>query len=81
MHVEQILNDPFLNKGTGFTQQERDELGLNGLIPPVVRTIDEQATEVYEQFAKKSTDLEKRFFLMEIFNNNRILFFYLFSRH
>ncbi len=81
MKAEEILNNPFLNKGTGFTQAERDELGLNGLIPPVVRTIEEQATEVYAQYQSKETDLEKRFFLMDIFNNNRTLFFYLFSQH
>ncbi|GAY73689.1 malolactic enzyme [Lentilactobacillus kosonis] len=81
MNSQEILNNPFLNKGTGFTQEERDELGLNGLIPPRIQTIDEQATETYGILQTKGSDLEKRFFLMNIFNENRTLFFKVFSQH
>lgn len=81
MTAHDILNDPFLNKGTAFTLEERKELGLIGLLPPYVQTIEEQAAQTYAQMQTKVNDLEKRLFLMEIFNTNRTLFYYLFSQH
>ena len=81
MTSHDILNNPFLNKGTAFTLEERKELGLIGLLPPYVQTIEEQAAQTYEQMQTKVNDLEKRLFLMEIFNTNRTLFYYLFSQH
>ncbi|WP_332375597.1 malolactic enzyme [Lactococcus cremoris] len=81
MRAHEILNNPFLNKGTAFTMKERQELGLIGLLPPTVQTIEEQAEQTYEQYLTKPSDLEKRHFLMEIFNTNRTLFYYLFNKH
>lgn len=81
MTAHDILNNPFLNKGTSFTLEERKELGLIGLLPPYVQTIEEQAAQTYAQMQTKANDLEKRLFLMEIFNTNRTLFYYLFSQH
>lgn len=81
MTAHDILNNPFLNKGTAFTLEERKELGLIGLLPPYVQTIEEQAAQTYAQMQTKDNDLEKRLFLMEIFNTNRTLFYYLFSQH
>ena len=81
MTAHDILNNPFLNKGTAFTLEERKELGLIGLLPPYVQTIEEQAVQTYAQMQTKVNDLEKRLFLMEIFNTNRTLFYYLFSQH
>ena len=81
MNAHDILNNPFLNKGTAFTLEERQELGLIGLLPPYVQTIEEQAAETYAQLQTKANNLEKRLFLMEIFNTNRTLFYYLFSHH
>lgn len=81
MNAYDILNNPFLNKGTAFTLEERQELGLIGLLPPYVQTIEEQAAETYAQLQTKANNLEKRLFLMEIFNTNRTLFYYLFSHH
>ena len=81
MKKHSILNDPFLNKGTAFTQEERKELDLIGLLPPYIQTIEEQAAQIYAQMQTKVNDLEKRLFLMEIFNTNRTLFYYLFSQH
>ena len=81
MKKHSILNDPFLNKGTAFTQEERKELGLIGLLPPYIQTIEEQAAQTYAQMQTKVNDLEKRLFLMGIFNTNRTLFYYLFSQH
>jgi len=81
MRGHDILNNPFKNKGTAFTQEERQELGLVGLLPPYVQTLEEQATQTYAHMHQKANDLEKRLFLMEIFNTNRTLFYYLFSQH
>ena len=81
MNAHDILNNPFLNKGTAFTLEERKELGLIGVLPPYVQTLEEQAAQTYAHFSKKATNLEKRLFLMEIFNTNRTLFYYLFSQH
>lgn len=79
--TQSILNDPFNNKGTAFTETERQQLGLVGMLPPKVQTLDEQAEEVYQQYQTKSSDLEKRMYLMSIFNENRVLFFKSFSQH
>lgn len=81
MRAHEILNNPFLNKGTAFTMEERQELGLIGLLPPYVQTLEEQAATTYHQYQMKPNDLEKRHFLMEIFNTNRTLFYYLFNQH
>ena len=81
MKSHEILNNSFLNKGTAFTMEERKELGLIGLLPPYVQTIEEQAEQAYQHFLRKPSDLEKRLFLMEIFNTNRTLFYYLFNQH
>ncbi|MHA5093986.1 malolactic enzyme [Oenococcus oeni] len=76
-----ILNDPFINKGTAFTEAEREELGLNGLLPAKVQALQEQVDQTYAQFQSKVSNLEKRLFLMEIFNTNHVLFYKLFSQH
>lgn len=76
-----ILNDPFLNKGTAFTVEERKELGLTGTLPAKVQTLQEQADQAYGQFKSKASQLEQRQFLMTIFNTNRTLFYYLMGQH
>ena len=77
----EVLNNPFLNKGTAFTKEERKELELTGLLPPQIQTIEEQAEQVYAQYKSKEPLINKRRFLMEIFDTNRTLFYYLFSQH
>lgn len=81
MSAHDILNNPFLNKGTAFTLEEREKLGLVGMLPPYVQTIEEQANQTYAQMQTKANNLEKRLFLMQIFNTNRTLFYYMFSQH
>ena len=76
-----MLNDPFLNKGTAFNEEERAKYGLTGLLPSCIQTIEEQSNQAYAQYQKKDSDIEKRHFLMEIFNTNRTLFYRLFSEH
>lgn len=77
----ELLNDPFLNKGTAFTQEERKKYGLVGLLPPNIQTIEEQAEQAYVLF-QQYPDLEtKRHYLMRLFSENRTLFYNLFSKH
>lgn len=76
-----ILDNPFLNKGTAFTNQEREDYLLVGALPPKCENIEQQAKRAYAQFLKKSNSLEKRSYLMEIFNNNCTLFYYLMKKH
>ena len=79
--AEDILNNPFLNKGTAFTQAEREELGLVGTLPSHVQTIEEQSQQAYLQFQQRPTNLAKRLYLMDLFNENRTLFFHLMAQH
>ncbi len=77
----ELLNDPFLNKGTAFSMEERAELGLIGLLPPTEQTIEVQAQQVYGNFQTKPNVSEKRHYLMNIFSRNRTLFYYVFKQH
>ena len=75
------LNDPFLNRGTAYTKEQREQYHLEGMLPPKQQTLEEQVREVYLQYQEKKTNLEKRIFLMTVFNTNRVLFFKIFSEH
>lgn len=77
----EIINNPFLNKGTAFTVEEREHFNLKGIVPPTIQTIEEQAAQAYEEVCGKQSDIEKRHFLMELFGRNRTLFYKLFSQH
>lgn len=77
----ELLDDAFLNKGTAFTESERKKLELEGLLPPCVEDIETQAQRIYRQMERKTSLIEKRRFLMEVFNFNRTLFFHVFSEH
>ncbi|MDR3631092.1 MAG: NAD-dependent malic enzyme [Desulfocapsaceae bacterium] len=70
-----LLRDPGLNKGTAFTEEERDALGLQGLLPPRVYTIDEQVRRVIWNLNKKPTDLERYIFLTSLQDRNKTLFY------
>ena len=75
------LNDPFLNRGTAYTKEQREQYHIEGMLPPKQQMLEEQAREVYLQYQGKKTNLEKRIFLMTVFNTNRVLFFKVFSEH
>ena len=77
----EILNNPFANKGTAFSMAEREKLNLVGLLPPVVQTLEEQMERTYLQYQKKAKNLEKRVYLMTLFNTNRTLFYALMAQH
>lgn len=76
-----MLRDPFLNKGTAFTKEEREKYNLVGTLPINIQTIEEQAKETYDHYQAKPNNFEKRQFLMELFNTNRTLFYYLMDQH
>ena len=71
----ELLRDPLLNKGTAFTERERDALGLRGLLPPHVLTQDEQADRVLKHLRHLPDDLEKYIALAALHDRNEALFF------
>ncbi len=76
-----VLSDPRLNKGTAFSQQEREELGLVGLLPSRVLAIEEQASRAYRQYLEQPSDLAKNVFLTALHDRNEVLFFRLLGYH
>src|SRR5512134_787283 len=70
-----LLHDPTLNKGTAFTEAERDALGLRGLLPPRVLSQEVQVDRVLENFRRKTSDLEKYINLTALHDRNEALFF------
>jgi malate dehydrogenase (oxaloacetate-decarboxylating)(NADP+) len=76
-----LLHDPGLNKGTAFSREEREALGLLGLLPPRICSMDQQVQRVLENFRKKSTDLEKYIFLIGLQGRNETLFFRVLEDH
>ncbi len=70
-----LLHDPVLNKGTAFTEAERDALGLRGLLPPRVSTQETQVMRVLENVRRKTTDIEKYIYLVSLQDRNENLFF------
>lgn len=78
---KEVLSNPFINKGTAFTREEREELGLDGLLPPHVLTLDEQANRAYEQYSMRTTNLFKNGLLYDLYNRNVVLFYRLLKDH
>ncbi len=76
-----LLRDPRLNRGTAFTVQERSALGLEGLLPATVLSLEEQATRAYEQYAAQPTDLAKNEFLAALHDRNEVLYYKLLEAH
>ncbi|BBH52198.1 NAD-dependent malic enzyme [Fluviispira sanaruensis] len=78
---KQLLLNSFLNKDTAFTYDERSEFKLDGLIPNVIETLDEQVVRVYGQYLKKESDIERNIFLTQLYDRNETLFFRLMQEH
>jgi malate dehydrogenase (oxaloacetate-decarboxylating) len=76
-----LLDTPLLNKGSAFSDAERRDLGLLGLLPPHVSTPDEQLARAYENFQRKTSDLERYIFLASLQDRNETLFYMLLQRH
>lgn len=70
-----LLRDPALNKGTAFTEEEREILGIRGMLPPVVQTMEVQLMRVLENFRRKSNDIEKYLFMIGLQDRNKTLFY------
>jgi malate dehydrogenase (oxaloacetate-decarboxylating) len=76
-----LLNNPPLNKGTAFTEAERESFGLHGLLPPVVESLDDQCVRAYQAFSLKSNDLERHIYLRQLQDTNEVLFYRLLLDH
>ena len=76
-----LLNTPLLNKGTAFTEQEREKFGLHGLLPPTVASLDEQVARRLQAFRQMSSDYDKHVFLRGLQDSNEVLFYALLVRH
>ena len=71
----ELMRNPFLNKGTAFTEREREMLGLRGMLPPRVLTMEQQCARILESVRRKPTDLGKYITLMALYDRNRNLFY------
>jgi malate dehydrogenase (oxaloacetate-decarboxylating)(NADP+) len=78
---QELLHDPLLNKGTAFTDRERNECGLHGLLPPRVITIEDQVMRAIENYRAKPNDLEKYVFLEGVHDRNETLYYRLLMDH
>ena len=76
-----LLEDPIANKGTAFTEAERAEFGLDGLLPPVVESLDQQAARAYEAFGRYEDDLGRHVYLRALQDTNEVLFYRLLIDH
>ena len=76
-----VLTTPLMNKGSAFTLEEREALGLNGLLPPVVSTLESQVASAYLQYQRLPDALGKNIYLTALHDRNEVLFFRLFSEH
>ncbi|WP_345889313.1 NAD-dependent malic enzyme [Shewanella algae] len=76
-----ILEAPLINKGSAFTEEERIFFNLEGLVPYVIETIEEQASRAYDQFKNFSNDLDKHIYLRNIQDTNETLFYRLVQNH
>lgn len=77
----ELLNNQMMNKGTAFTNEERASLGLHGLLPPQVETLDEQVTRAYGAYKRKDDDLERHIYLRALEDTNEVLFYRLLLDH
>lgn len=76
-----ILSNSFLNKGVAFTKSEREELGLEGLLPPAYLTLDEQVDRIYNLFLECPTDLSKNTYLTSLSERNKVLYYKVISKY
>ena len=77
----EVLNNPQINRGPGFTVQERSELGLHGMLPTAVESLAEQVLRSYSEFLALETDIEKWVFLSGVQDTNEVLFYALLCEH
>ena len=78
---QDVLHTPLLNKGTAFTASERVALGLTGLLPPAIKTLDQQAGRAYGQYREQPDDLARNVYLTALHDRNEVLFYHLVTSH
>jgi malate dehydrogenase (oxaloacetate-decarboxylating) len=76
-----VLSNPMLNKGSAFGAEERRALGLIGLLPPAIKTLEEQAGRVFAQYSAEPDDLAKHTYLTALHDRNEVLFYAVLSQH
>ena len=76
-----LLENPLLNKGTAFSEDERLQLGLLGLLPPHIEDLDSQVARAYEAYQRKTEDLERHIYLRSLQDTNEVLFYRLVLDH
>ncbi|MGW5610508.1 NAD-dependent malic enzyme [Streptomyces sp. NPDC003753] len=76
-----VLTDPLRNRGVGFTQADRDELGLTGRLPSAVLTLEQQAQRAYEQLQAQDGDLAKNVYLEQLHDRNETLYYKVLTDH
>lgn len=77
----ELLNHPGLNKGTAFTEEERNKFALHGLLPPQIESLDTQVVRAYEAYQRKHDELERHIYLRALQDSNEILFYRLLLDH
>src|SRR5262245_61750409 len=70
-----LLVNPLLNKGSAFSEEERRDFGLAGLLPPHVSSVEEQLARTYESYRRKETDLQRYIYLVSLQDRNETLFY------
>ena len=78
---QRLLECPLFNKGSAFSEEERRELDLLGLLPPHVASMDEQLARTYENYSRQQTDMERHIFLASLHDRNEVLFYRLLETH
>ncbi len=81
LHGPALLRDPHYNRGAAFTLEERAALGLEGLLPAAVLTLEDQARRAYDQYRAQPTDLAKNTFLAALHDRNEVLYYKLLEEH
>src|SRR5579862_17500 len=80
-HGRELLRNPRLNRGTAFTHEERSALGLDGLLPSAVQTLEQQATRTYGQYQAQKSNLARNLFLAALHDRNEVLYYRLLEEH
>jgi len=79
--IPEILEDPIRDKGTAFTEAERDALGLTGRLPSAVLTLDQQAQRAYQQMQRQGGDLAKNIYMEQLHDRNEVLYYRVLANH
>ncbi len=81
LYGQALLENPLFNKGSAFSEAEREAFGLRGLLPPHVDTLEEQLQRTHEAFRETDSDLQRHIYLRQLQDTNEILFYRLLANH